>query len=167
MINYRILIFCLIFSSLVAVNSYANNDQEITITSDYLKIIKSKNKAIFTGNVTAKKDDMLIETNEMIVKYEADKNRKKTRIKKIFAIGNVKIKTAKELAYGDRAEYDVQKSTITLYNNVKLIQDKNVILANKVVFDRLAGKVNILSDKEKKQDSKRVKALINSDPNKP
>lgn len=139
--------------------------ESTVIISDKLMINTVDKTAYFTGNVVVTKQKTRLKADNMKIKYNSNnssENTKSSKIDKILANGNIEIKADSDLAYGDKAEYDIKKSIIVLYDNVKLIQNKNTMLANKITIEVSTGKVYVDSDKKSIQDSGRVRAIINS-----
>ena len=68
----------------------------------------------------------------------------------MVATGNVLIKPKKEIARGDRGDYNTEKKSATLTGNVKLTRGDNQLNGNKAIVNmatgvsRMVGKVTIL-----------------------
>lgn len=73
-----------------------------------------------------------------------------TAMRRVLAEGNVIIKTKREVAMGDRGDYDTEKKIATLTGNVRLTRGDNQLNGNKAVVNmatgvsRMVGKVRIL-----------------------
>ena len=127
------------------------NAEQIKIISDELEVIRSENISIFSGNVYALRDNLEIWSKELIITSSKDKN----EIKEIKAHGNVKI-IRKELSInGDKARYDPIQNKLFVFGKVEVLQDRSIILCDKIIVD-LENSSSIMSS----NTNKRVEAVI-------
>lgn len=149
--------------------------KEIEIVSDTTVIIYDKNEAIFSGNVIAKHGDTQINTDEMKIIYASRQGGSKEgkkynedilsipKIKKIQFIGNVFIKTSKEQASSRNGEYDLANATLVLWGDVLLKKDSNILVGDRLVYDKKTGRGLMMVDKNiAKKSKKRVRAILNT-----
>ena len=94
-----ILIICFSASGVSA--SEDAEKKAITITSETLTTDNRDSTAVFEGSVVAKMDDITIYSNRMTVFYSDAKN----NVKKIHAIGNVKVHGKKRAIFSKEASY--------------------------------------------------------------
>ena len=83
------------------------------------------------GNAKAIRGNASVFANELQAYYR-ESSTGSTTIWRLDAIGNVKIKTQGQLAYGDKAVYQLEKGILVLSGKkIKLVAGKDVITANK------------------------------------
>ncbi len=136
-------------AAVTSVASYQLDPKKpIDITSNSLEVDDLKKLAIFRQNVNAIQGEFNIKSDELQVSYaatEAAAGAVQTPgaadIKYIEARGNVLV-TSKEnqTARADTAIYDAATQKMTLFNNVTVAQDKNVIQSDSVILDAASGK---------------------------
>ena len=145
--NILICFFCFLFISIA-------NAKQIKITSDKLEIDRSANISIFSGKVYALEDNLEIWSEKLIVTSSEDEK----RVKEINAYGNVKILREELSINGNEAKYHPNKNTLVVFGEVEVIQNKNIILCDKIVVD-LENSSSIMSS----DNISRVEALIISE----
>ena len=111
-------------------------------------------KIIFSGNVMAAKDDMIITSDIMEVYNTPDKK----QTEEIVAIGNVEITRGEKKAKGDRAVYLDQLQKIILTGTPKAMawEGKDVIEGREMIF---------LMEKDRFVVNERVRAKLFQKPN--
>ncbi len=148
-----------------------SSDRPIKITSDNLEADNKRNEVIFKGNVVAKQGDMVIFSDKMRVKYET-----KGGIRRIEALGNVKMKQEDRIATGKKIVFYNAEQKIVMTGSPRIWQDDNLISCDKVTVllkeDKILFEGNVDSTlypesvKESKQEgSKQVEAIAS--PSKP
>ena len=130
------------------------NAKQIKITSDKLEIDRTDNISIFSGKVYALEDNLEIWSEKLIVTSSEDEK----KIKEIIAYGNVEILREELSINGNEAKYDPKKNKLVVFGEVKVIQNKNIVLCDKIVVD-LDNSSSIMSS----DTTSRVKALIISE----
>jgi len=94
-------------------NGDINENEEIHVIADQLVSNIKEHYAEFSGDVKAKQGDFGITSDTLRIYYKTGKDNDKNTaedkrsIEKIIASGNVKIKSGKQLASGDKAVYNV------------------------------------------------------------
>ena len=142
--NILISSLCFLFISMA-------NAKQIKIESDKLEIIRTENISIFSGKVYALEDNLEIWSEKLIVTSSKDEK----EIKEINAYGNVKILREELSINGNEAKYHPNKNTLVVFGDVEVMQNKNIILCDKIVVD-LENSSSIMSSVSKS----RVEALI-------
>ncbi len=140
-------------------------DVPILITADQLISNNEEKYAEFIGNVKATQADFVITSDTLRIYYEGDllntkenTNQDDDTLKKIVAIGNVKIRSDQYNADTENAEYDTQTLTIILTGeNSKVFSGKSSITGSKIILHRKDGRYKVLGDKKT-----RVEATIYS-----
>lgn len=107
-----------------------NNSLPIEITSEKMISDQKTNKIVFTGSVVAKQGKLTIFSDKMTV-YN-DKKRKK--IDRIVARGNVRIEKEDRSATGENAVYIEKEGRITLTGNPRAWENNNEIIATEMIF---------------------------------
>ncbi len=120
----------------------------IDITSNSLEVDDVKKLAIFRENVNAVQGDFNMKSNELQVSYAASDAAKgavatpgAADIKYIEARGEVVV-TSKDnqTARSDKALYDSATQTMTLFDNVTVAQEKNIIQSDSAIINAATGK---------------------------
>lgn len=118
-----------------ALSKSVKKKQRVDIESNKMEIIDAKNKAIFTGKVVAKRGDVTLNAQKLVVDFvkEKDKNGKeKNKITFLHATGNVVIITTKQRITGKWARMDVKADKAVVGGNVIVHQDKSIIKGDKL-----------------------------------
>ena len=112
--------------------------QPVNIEADSMEVLDKKKQAIFTGKVHAKRDDVTLTADKLVVDYVdtvgADK-KKKTEVTFLNATGHVVIITAKQRITGSWAKMDVKGDLLTVGGRVVVRQDKTVLKGKKLVVN--------------------------------
>ena len=145
--NILISSLCFLFISIA-------NAKQIKIKSDKLEIIRTENISIFTGKVYALGDNLEIWSEKLIVTSSEDEK----EVKEINAYGKVKILRKGLSINGNEAKYHPIKNKLVVFGEVEVMQNKNIILCDKIVID-LKNSSSIMSSDSKS----RVEALIISE----
>lgn len=128
-----------------------SSNAPIDISSQTLEVFHKDQKAIFKGEIVATQGDMNLQSGELQVHYKnTDNNNVDTdnatatetsqnqaqRIAQIKALDNVIIKTndGRE-ATANATLFNNEKQIVTLDNNVRLSQNKNVITADRLIIN--------------------------------
>ncbi len=107
-----------------------NTQKPIIITSETLTINKKENQAFFKGSVVAKKDNVTIFSDNMLVNYDETG----TKIKTIEASGNVKVLKDTRTILADRAVYIAEEDSITFTGEPVAMDGKNMIKGDKIIY---------------------------------
>lgn len=153
------------------------NDKEIRITADKLETFNDKNLAVFSGNVHATQADTVIDSDRLEIYYDrqentetagskpkkpdknpAPKEGEKGSVKRVVAIGGVKIRSGDRLATTEKAEYTSETGIIVLTGeNSKVNSGNNSVTGNKITMYRNEDRVVVESG-----EKKRVEAVVYS-----
>ena len=152
-------------------------DKEIRITADKLETFNDKNLAVFSGNVHATQADTVIDCDRLDIYYDRqektattdpkqkkpDKNPtqkedQKGSVKRVVAVGNVKIRSGDRLATTEQAEYTSETGIIVLTGeNSRVNSGNNSVTGNKITMYRNEDRVVVESG-----EKKRVEAVVYS-----
>ena len=102
----------------------------LTITANEMVTDNINNFIEFTGNVVAIKEQLTVIADKMVVWGTKDQ----LNLKKIVAIGSVKITRGKKIATGRQAHYFPNKKKIELTGDSILYDGKNYTKGEKVVY---------------------------------
>ncbi len=104
--------------------------QPINIKSNELYTDSNARTATFIGKVVAKQNDVTIFADKLIIHYPEEGG----QVDRVEAIGNVRIVQLNRLGTGGRAVYENKEGKITLYQNPKVYQDKNVVSGKVITY---------------------------------
>jgi len=142
-----------------------NSREPIEIVSDRMDAYNEKKLVIFSGNAVATQGDKEIKSDQLLLYYkkESDKKGKVVAkeiertgdLEKIEARGNVTITQKDMIATGDEAVYLQDSGQIIMTGNTTLRDKKNVIKGDRVIVFVNEDRGVVESDPKK-----RVKAVI-------
>lgn len=136
---------------------------ELVVSADRMEMQLDGRTVELTGNVRVEDSNMSLTALKMMVYLtESEKDNEKDgekkeekngddvshsnmKLQRIEADGEVVLRKldGTESAMGDHAVYDVKDDTILMTGNCSIIQGKNTMLGDKVVYDRKKAKINI------------------------
>lgn len=112
--------------------------QPVDIEASEMEIIDADKKAIFRGNVIAKRPKDTIIADTMIVTYVDEKQpdgTTKSAVDILDCTGNVKITTTGQVVTGDKALFHVRQDRLDVTGNVVVTQGKTVIRGPHLIAD--------------------------------
>lgn len=131
-ISLIILIFFFLIN-LVFAEAKKDSVEPIIITSLSLINDNKAKTAIFDGNVIAKKGEMTLNADKMIVYYEEEQ--KGGNIKLIEVLGNVKLKKAERLITSHKATYFPEpEEKVVFTGEPRVTEGKNLITGEKIIY---------------------------------
>ena len=104
----------------------------ITIKSDRMEVLEDRNLVIFTGHVEARRKDLVIYADRLIVYYQ--KVNGKREINKLVAVGHVKINKGQWVATSGKAVYFKREEKIVLEDNPQIWQDENTVRGDRIIL---------------------------------
>lgn len=116
--------------------------QPVDIESNSMEILEKENKAIFTGKVVAKRGNVTLNSDKLVVdfvKEKDDKGANKTTVTFLHATGSVLIITKTQRITGQWARMDVKADKAVVGGNVMVKQGSTIIKGKKL-------KVNLKTD---------------------
>lgn len=130
--------FSLIFLSLIS-TIYG---KDILIDSDSLTFDKTKNTAIFEGQVVLYFEDIVLKTSNLQIFYKNINSERE--IDKIIIPTRLIAKKEKDqsIIIADSGEYLAYKSRLILEGNIKLLRQEDILKTNKLVYYTKLKKVN-------------------------
>jgi lipopolysaccharide export system protein LptA len=132
--------------------------EPIVITSRRMQADELGNKVTFTGDVTLKKEGMTLNSDSMVVFYDATTK----GVREIEASGNVVVRKEGRVALSNRASYDSREEKIVLTGDARIIENENQLGGEKITLfmrdDRSiveGGKVLFYQDKQAESKKRR------------
>ena len=120
--------------------------KQVDIEANQMEIFDTEKRAVFRGNVDARRSDVSLKCDELTVKYDEVKQpdgTTKTDATDLDAKGSVVIKTAKETITGDWAKFNPQTNQLVVGGKVKLVQGTTVLQGNELHADLDTDKVEM------------------------
>lgn len=119
--------------------------RNVDIEADTMEILDEQKKAIFKGNVKAKRGDVTLNADLLTVTYEEqvdpkNKDEKKTEVTLLDAEGSVVIVTAKQTVTGKTAHMDVKSNKLWVKGGAKVVQGKTVMNGEQLFVDLKTNK---------------------------
>lgn len=99
--------------------------KEVTIEADQMEIIEKENRAVFIGKVDAKRADVRLTAERLVVLYEDVKQpdgTTKNDVSKLDATGSVTIVTSTQRITGQQAKMDVKANKLVVTGGVQVVQ---------------------------------------------
>jgi lipopolysaccharide export system protein LptA len=129
-VNCILIIFSLCFIAPAAPLIEKAGKKPIVITSHTLTADNKNNTAIFEGSVIAKTDDITMYSDKMTVFYDNSES----RVKKIHAVGNVKVHKKERAIFSNEATYLDDEGKIIFTGNPKAVEGENLITGSQIIF---------------------------------
>lgn len=122
-----------LFYSIVWSEEKSETGQPIVITSQTLINDGQTKTATFEGSVVAKKGEMTLYTNKMVVYY--DDEQKGGNIKMIEAIGNVKLTKGDRIITSHKATYYPEPEERVIFTGEpRATEGKNLVTGEKITY---------------------------------
>jgi lipopolysaccharide export system protein LptA len=105
-------------------------DKPVDIEADQMEIRDKEKKAIFTGHVHAKRTDVTLDCDTLVVDYGETKQpdgSNKTDVTNLDATGHVVIVTSKQKITGDHAVMDPKANKLVVTGQVEVTQGETVM----------------------------------------
>jgi lipopolysaccharide export system protein LptA len=110
----------------------------VDITASEMEILETDKRAVFRGNVVAKRPQDTIACEEMIVNYvdvKQSDGSSNTEVDKIDCKSAVTITTSTQKITGNLAVFMLRKDQLEVTGNVKVVQGKTVLKGPKLLVD--------------------------------
>lgn len=118
------------FTAFASAPAKEEEKRPIIITSKTLTADSKNNTATFDGSVVAKTHRITIYSDKMTVFYGNSEG----KIKKIHAVGNVKVNKKGRALFSKEAVYFNDEEKIVFTGNPKAIEGENLITGKKIIF---------------------------------
>ena len=140
----------------------------IRIEADRMESAQDQSVILFSGHVQANQDNLIINADEMTVRYRGEKTGQSPesgpdaegltqQIDAINAQGNVKIVQGNWVATGNTMDFDSEKRIVILSGNARAWQDQNMVSGEKIILYLDEGRSVV---ERSTQEGERVKAFI-------
>jgi lipopolysaccharide export system protein LptA len=174
---FRLLMFYILLSILlsegianIALAGEPAADMPVYIEADRMESDQHQDVVVFTGSVQAKQGDIVINADEMTVKYlttsptktgsEQQDEKITQKINTILARGNVKVVKGDWYATGNTMRYFSSERKVRLSGNAKAWQDQNQISGEYIIMYLDEGRSVVEGSGT---EGERVKAYIYTD----
>ena len=117
-----------------------NSDAPIDLTADRLEVQDRADRAMFSGNVKVRQDELTLDTARLTVAYSSSGG---VEIKRLDASGGVTVRSPSETARGSFGIYDLDRKLITLVGNVVLERQGSQLSGQRLVIDLDSGRAVI------------------------
>jgi lipopolysaccharide export system protein LptA len=117
-----------------------NSNAPVDVSSDRIEVQDRTDRAVFSGNVVAKQEDLTLATERLTVAYSSSGG---IQIDRLDAAGGVLVRSPSETARGDFGVYDLNRKLITLIGNVQLQRQGNEVRGNRLTLDLNTGRAVI------------------------
>ena len=114
----------------------AGKKEKVNIDADNMEVFDKDDKVVFTGHVKAVKGETTLYTDHLEVFTEKEKQpdgTEKTKVRRLIAIGNVRIVKPKVTITGKRADMDVKKDIVVVTGNVLVKKPTATIRGDKLI----------------------------------
>ena len=130
-IFHNILIGSILFFSFSSATAAEKAEKTpIVITSQTLTAESNNKTAVFEGSVVATKEDLTIYSDKMTVFYDNSES----KIRKIYAVGNVKVHKNERVIFSDEATYMENEKKIIFTGNPRAVEGENVVSGTQITF---------------------------------
>jgi lipopolysaccharide export system protein LptA len=117
-----------------------NSNAPIDLSADRLEVQDRADRAMFSGNVKVRQDELALDTTRLTVAYASSGG---VQIKRLDASGGVTVRSPSETASGAFGIYDLDRKLITLVGNVILKREGSQISGQRLVIDLDSGRAVI------------------------
>ena len=119
-------------------SSESKSAKDVDIEADQMQVLEDQQQAIFTGKVDAKRGNVRLNTDKLVVHYREQQQSdgsKKTEATNLDASGNVVIVTKGQRITGQWAKMDIKANKVTVGGNVVVRQGQTVVRGKKLFVD--------------------------------
>jgi lipopolysaccharide export system protein LptA len=114
------------------------SQEPVEITSEKLSVDLLENKITFSGQVLVRQGARVIYADTLDASYS-----KEGELLNILATGHVKMTSADSFAVGENLFFSSDKQTVRLWGNPRLIQGRQMILGEEMIFYIKEDRLNI------------------------
>lgn len=115
-----------------------NTGSPVDVEADRIEVQDRADRAIFSGNVVARQENMTLNAGRLTVAYSRKGGG--VDIERLDASGGVQVRSPSETARGDFAVYDLNQRVITVIGNVQLTQGGNLVRGGRLVINLDTGR---------------------------
>lgn len=114
----------------LAAAAQSPKSKEVDIAADRMEILSTEHRAIFTGKVDVKRQDVNLTCERLVAIYAEEKQADgttKNKVTQLEAEGSVTIVTKNQTITGDWAKMDVKADKLVVGGKVKVVQGDTVL----------------------------------------
>ncbi|MFH7320022.1 lipopolysaccharide transport periplasmic protein LptA [Desulfurivibrio sp. D14AmB] len=161
-------VFLLILGLTLLPGTTARSEQgvAIQIESDRMESVGGENAVLFSGQVVARKGDLVVHADGMTVHYLGSEERAQLpagderRLQKLFAVGNVKVETPEWVGTGQRLDYFEIERKVHLTGDARIWQGNNLVTGEAVTIYLEEGRSVV---ERSERPGERVRAFFYAD----
>ncbi|MGI9412468.1 MAG: LptA/OstA family protein [Hyphomicrobiales bacterium] len=118
----------------------------VEIEADSMEVKQEQKQAVFTGNVDAKKGNVHLTSDELVVDYAVIKKgeKKRNEVTHLDARGNVIVVSKGQTVKAEWAKMDMQANTVVMGDKVTVTEGKSVIHGKRLEMNLTTGKSKII-----------------------
>lgn len=127
----------------LAAAAQSPKSKEVNITAGRMEILDAEKRAIFTGKVDAKREDVRLTCDRLVAIYAEVKQADgttKNEVTQLEAEGSVTIVTKNQTITGDWAKMDVKADKLVVGGKVKVVQGQTILEGELLNVDLNADK---------------------------
>ena len=116
----------------------SQGQKDVDIEADQMQVLETEKRAIFTGNVDAKRGSVKLKSDKLVVHYADVKKQdgsSKTEVTHLDANGSVVIITRNQTITGSWAKMDVKANQVQVGGNVTVKQGKTIVKGPRLFVD--------------------------------
>ncbi len=148
-------------------NHFEADSESIHIVSNTLTVDTQNMRAEFSGDVQATQGNMVIQSDQLTVYYdrnltkEGSEGMDEQSVRKIIAVGGVRIHFDNRVAVADQAVYTANDRMFILTGKeVKISSEKDSIQGEKIIINRADGTMKVV-----RSEYKQVEAIFTGSQN--
>ena len=130
-----VLMFTALSMAAVAAAQRHNENAPINFGSDRIELQDKANRAVLSGNVSVRQDDMTLTSDRMTVAYTGQVVGGNPQVSRLDAAGDVVVKRPSQTARSNYAIYDLNRRTITMLGGVSLTQGGNTVNGGRLTIN--------------------------------
>lgn len=114
-----------------------NTNAPIDVAADRIEVQDRADRAIWSGNVVVKQDQLTLEAQRLTLAYSTAGG---LEIDRLDASGGVVVRSPSETARGDFGVYDIDRRLITLIGGVRLERGGSTLSGARLTIDLQSGR---------------------------
>ena len=121
-----------------ALSSETKGQKDVDVEADQMQVLEDQQNVIFTGNVDARRGNVKLRSDKLVVRYRDAKKKdgsEKKEVVHLDATGNVVIITRSQRITGNWAKMDVKANLVHVGGNVVVKQGSTIVKGKKLFVD--------------------------------
>lgn len=118
----------------------------VQIEADAMEVKQEDKQAVFSGNVDAKKGNVHLTSDQLVVDYAVVKkgDDKRNKVTHLDARGNVIVVSKGQTVKAEWAKMDIEANTVVMGDKVTVIEGKSVIHGKRLEMNLTTGRSKII-----------------------